>query len=101
MPHSPLCLLMPLTCALSLTVPSLHALRQVPSTALIAAAPAGALVGVWVGFQDSSWAWVLQDLLGAALMALILRQFRLPNLKARLVPVPAQNGHAPVTVCWA
>ena len=40
-----------------------------------------ATVAVWLIFKASSWAWILQDLLGMSLIVLVLRQFRLPNIK--------------------
>ncbi|KAK9818848.1 hypothetical protein WJX81_006352 [Elliptochloris bilobata] len=36
----------------------------------------------------SGWAWPLQDLMGVALMLLILRQFRLPSIKVASVLLP-------------
>lgn len=39
------------------------------------------MTGLWVTFRSSSWAWILQDTMGVSLLLLILRQFKLPNLK--------------------
>ena len=40
-----------------------------------------ATVAVWLIFRTSSWAWIVQDLLGMSLIVMVLRQFRLPNIK--------------------
>ena len=40
-----------------------------------------ATVAVWLIFRTSSWAWILQDLLGMSLIVMVLRHFRLPNIK--------------------
>ena len=40
-----------------------------------------ATVAVWLMFRTSSWGWILQDLLGMSLIVMVLRQFRLPNIK--------------------
>ena len=40
-----------------------------------------ATVAVWLVFRNWAWGWLLQDLLGVCLIVLVLRQFRLPNLK--------------------
>lgn len=40
-----------------------------------------AIVAVWLIFKTSLWAWILQDLLGMSLIVMVLRQFRLPNIK--------------------
>lgn len=40
-------------------------------------------VTIWLLFRSTSWAWVLQDLLGISLIVMVLRQFRLPNLKVK------------------
>ena len=53
---------------------------------LAGAAPAVAVTVTWVLCQNAAWAWVLQDSLGMSLMALILRQFRLPSVQACLAP---------------
>ena len=47
------------------------------------AVPAIAVTITWVTCQNTAWAWVLQDCLGMSLMALILRQFRLPSVQVR------------------
>ena len=54
--------------------------------ALVGAAPAVAVTVTWVVCQNAVWAWVLQDCLGMSLMALILRQFRLPSVQVRQAP---------------
>lgn len=66
----------------------------VPGPALVAAVPSAALVATWAACQQSDWAWVLQDLMGMALMALILRQFRLPN-----VQVPSHSPRKVLACC--
>lgn len=40
-----------------------------------------ATVAVWLIYRSSSWAWALQDLIGMSLIIMVLRQFRLPNIK--------------------
>ena len=44
-----------------------------------------ATAAVWLIFRSSSWAWALQDLLGMSLIIMVLRQFRLPNIKVRII----------------
>jgi hypothetical protein len=39
------------------------------------------LVVAWGIWRHSSWAWPLQDAMGISLIILLLRQFRLPNIK--------------------
>lgn len=39
------------------------------------------LVGLWVGLRHHGWAFVLQDLVGAAIAASVLYRLRLPNLQ--------------------
>lgn len=43
---------------------------------------------VWAVFRNASWSWVLQDLLGIAIMLLVLRTLRLPNLRVACVLLP-------------
>lgn len=57
--------------------------QRIAVHALLSNGVALATVAVWLGFRDWAWAWLLQDLLGICLIVLVLRQFRLPNLKAR------------------
>ena len=59
-------------------------LGPVPVLTLGGVVPAVATVIVWLVWQSSSWAWVLQDALGMSLMALILRQFRLPTVQVHV-----------------
>ncbi|KAK9790591.1 hypothetical protein WJX73_010358 [Symbiochloris irregularis] len=67
---------------------NLPCLGTVPLTGLLATAPALVVVLIWAAFQSSTWAWVLQDFMGVALMALILRQCRLPSLKVASILLP-------------
>ncbi len=61
---------------------------------LAACAPAAGVVVAWVLGRHAWWAWPLQDAMGVSLMLLLLRQFRLPNIKARLpLFVPAACMH--------
>ncbi len=48
---------------------------------LVAQSVAAAVTITWVVCRHSTWAWTLQDVLGIALMLLVLQQLRLPNLK--------------------
>ena len=57
---------------------------QVDSLSLAASLPSAVTVIVWFCARRSSWAWPLQDAMGISLMLLLLRQFRLPNIKAWL-----------------
>lgn len=55
---------------------------------VIAAPVAIAVAVVWAIGRNTSWSWILQDLLGIAVMLLILRTLRLPNLKVACVLLP-------------
>lgn len=68
-------------------------LGELPLTGLVAALPAAGLVVLWVSFREASWSWVLQDVLGMALSALILRQFRLPNIKVGRAGLSCKCDH--------
>ena len=59
-----------------------------------------ATVAVWLIFRASSWAWIVQDLLGMSLIVMVLRQFRLPNIKVsnRQSPRAGQCEEA-ITCC--
>ena len=48
---------------------------------LAACVPATAIVAVWFLGRHTLWAWPLQDAMGVALIMLLLRQFRLPDIK--------------------
>lgn len=48
---------------------------------IAACAPAAGVVAAWVLGRHAWWAWPLQDAMGVSLMLLLLRQFRLPNIK--------------------
>ena len=69
--------------------PSTWLPQRIAVHALLSNGVALATVAVWLGFRDWAWAWLLQDLLGICLIVLVLRQFRLPNLKVRCRPVKA------------
>lgn len=53
----------------------------VDTLSLVACLPATAAVVVWFFARNAAWAWPLQDAMGISLMLLLLRQFRLPNIK--------------------
>lgn len=53
----------------------------VPAHAVLSLAVSTLAVAVWLIFRSSPWAWVLQDLLGISLIIMVLRQFRLPDIK--------------------
>ena len=48
---------------------------------LAACVPATLIVVVWFVRRHTAWAWPLQDAMGVALIMLLLRQFRLPDIK--------------------
>lgn len=54
---------------------------QIPVHAVLSFGASLAVVVVWLVFRSSSWAWALQDLLGISLIIMVLRQFRLPDIK--------------------
>ena len=60
---------------------------QVPAHAVLSLALSTCVVALWLFFRARSWAWVLQDMLGVSLIVLVLRQFRLPDLKVSKVSV--------------
>lgn len=51
---------------------------------LAACIPATVAVVVWFVERHTMWAWPLQDAMGMALIMLLLRQFRLPDIKVNL-----------------
>lgn len=55
---------------------------------LIVAPVAVAVAVVWAVGRNTSWSWMFQDLLGIAVMLLILRTLRLPNLRVACVLLP-------------
>ena len=57
---------------------------------LAACVPATLIVVVWFVGRHTTWAWPLQDAMGVALIMLLLRQFRLPDIKvaAHWLPLP-------------
>ncbi|CAL8468855.1 g8396 [Coccomyxa elongata] len=61
---------------------------QVDSLSLAASLPAAVTVIVWFCARRTSWAWPLQDAMGISLMLLLLRQFRLPNIKVACILLP-------------
>ena len=48
---------------------------------LAACLPATGIVVVWFIGRHTMWAWPLQDAMGVSLIVLLLRQFRLPDIK--------------------
>ena len=48
---------------------------------LAAGVPATLIVVVWFVGRHTAWAWPLQDVMGVALIMMLLRQFRLPDIK--------------------
>ena len=54
---------------------------------LAACAPAAGVVIAWVLGRHAAWGWALQDAMGVSLMMLLLRQFRLPNIKVRAASI--------------
>lgn len=59
----------------------LPVIGPVEGLSIAAFVPALVLVVVWGIFRQSAWAWPLQDAMGVSLILLLLRQFRLPNIK--------------------
>jgi signal peptide peptidase-like protein 2B len=55
---------------------------------LLVAPLAVATAVVWAVCRNASWSWALQDLLGVAIMLLVLRTLRLPNLRVACVLLP-------------
>jgi signal peptide peptidase-like protein 2B len=55
---------------------------------LLLAPVALATAVVWAVFRNAAWSWVLQDVLGIAIMLLVLRTLRLPNLCVACVLLP-------------
>eukprot|EP00878_Enallax_costatus_P005247 GHUV01005514.1.p1 GENE.GHUV01005514.1~~GHUV01005514.1.p1 ORF type:complete len:657 (+),score=154.76 GHUV01005514.1:2409-4379(+) len=47
-----------------------------------------AVAVVWAVGRNTSWSWIFQDMLGIAVMLLVLRTLRLPNLKVACVLLP-------------
>jgi len=71
-------------CSWLLPHQSIHpSIGQVPVHAVLSLSLSTAVVAVWLVFRSSSWAWALQDLLGVSLIVMVLRQFRLPDIKVR------------------
>lgn len=50
---------------------------------LAACLPATVIVVVWFVGRHTMWAWPLQDAMGVSLIMLLLRQFRLPDIRVR------------------
>ena len=57
----------------------------VDAVTLTACVPATVMVVVWFIGRHSMWAWPLQDAMGIALIMLLLRQFRLPDIKVGML----------------
>ena len=57
----------------------------VDTVTLAACVPATVTVVVWFIGRHSMWAWPLQDAMGIALIMLLLRQFRLPDIKVGIL----------------
>ncbi len=58
---------------------------------LFASLPATVVVVVWFLGRHTMWAWPLQDAMGIALIMLLLRQFRLPDIKVGYLPYPGRS----------
>ncbi|GIL57826.1 hypothetical protein Vafri_13059 [Volvox africanus] len=75
--------------------PHRHATIMVPLVglcpwAVVLTLPVAVAVAVvWAIQRNASWAWVLQDVQGVALMLLVLRSLRIPSLKVAAVLLPA------------
>jgi signal peptide peptidase-like protein 2B len=63
-------------------------LGWVPAGVLLVAPVAVAVAVVFGVYRNSGWSWVLQDLLGVALMVTILRTLRLGSMKVACVLLP-------------
>ncbi|KAL0029595.1 hypothetical protein WJX79_006932 [Trebouxia sp. C0005] len=61
---------------------------QIPAHAVLSLGISLGVVAVWLVFRSYAWAWVLQDLLGISLIVMVLRQFRLPDIKVACVLLP-------------
>lgn len=80
-----------LTPALEYAAPSLRETQfviprtkwMVTAPVAILGPPVAALVIIWALCRLETWAWPIQDAMGLSMMLLILRQFRLPSIKAR------------------
>lgn len=73
----------------------------VDAVTLTACVPATVMVVVWFIGRHSMWAWPLQDAMGIALIMLLLRQFRLPDIKVGILLLSnvsqfISNLHVPV-----
>lgn len=66
---------------------------------LAACVPATIAVVVWFIGRHTMWAWPLQDAMGISLIMLLLRQFRLPDIKVGLHLIVACCTHLCET--WA
>ncbi|KAG2440711.1 hypothetical protein HXX76_003568 [Chlamydomonas incerta] len=64
-------------------------LGATPLTVVATLPLAVAVAAVWAVWRNSTWAWVLQDLQGVALMLLVLRTLRVPSLKVACILLPA------------
>ena len=74
-------------CAVLLPHQTLHPpIGPVPAHAVLSLTLSTCTVAVWLIFRSSPWAWVLQDMLGVSLIVMVLRQFRLPDLKVGDLP---------------
>jgi signal peptide peptidase-like protein 2B len=61
---------------------------QVSGTEVAVTPVAIAVAVTWAVARNASWSWVLQDLLGVAVMLLVLRTLRLPDLRVACVLLP-------------
>ena len=69
---------------------------------LAACLPATVIVVVWFIGRHTLWAWPLQDAMGVALIMLLLRQFRLPDIKVNAQQCwRASAGQSSVLPCKA
>lgn len=74
---------------LSMTQITLPVVHEEVSVLTCGVLPISLLVNVtWVVFRHASWSWVLQDLLGVALMIFILRTLRVTDMKVACVLLP-------------
>ena len=62
---------------------------RVTAVSGVCAAVSVAISAVWFVYRHEGWAWVLQDLMGVALMVNMLRALRLPNLRVGAVLLTA------------
>ena len=74
---------------------------QIPVHAVLSFGASLAVVVVWLVFRSSAWAWALQDVLGISLIVMVLRQFRLPDIKVCKVLCADTDKKEKVVCCQA